>query len=242
MKLKDKVALVTGAAQGIGRTIAEALAREGAKVALADINFAQVVATAQSFPTPTLPLSLNVADLAACATAVKLATEKFGRIDIVVNNAGITRDALLIRMKEADWDLVMAVNLKSVFNVIRAVSPLLMKQKSGTIINIASIVGQMGNAGQANYSAAKGGVIALTKTAARELAPRGITVNAVAPGFIDTDMTRKLPEDIKHKLKEQIPLGILGQPEDIAKTVLFLAADAPYITGQVIAVNGGMYM
>mgnify|MGYP001604272392 CR=1 FL=1 len=242
MKLKGKVALVTGAAQGIGRTIAEALAREGAKVALADINFALVEATAASFTTPTLPLALNVADTAACEAAVKQTAEKFGRIDIVVNNAGITRDALLMRMKEADWDMVIAVNLKSVFNLTRAVSPLLMKQKSGTIINIASIVGQMGNAGQANYSASKGGVIALTKTAARELAPRGITVNAIAPGFIDTDMTRKLPEDIKNKLKEQIPLGILGQPEDIAKTVLFLAADAPYITGQVIAVNGGMYM
>ncbi|MCX5749811.1 MAG: SDR family oxidoreductase, partial [Candidatus Saganbacteria bacterium] len=182
------------------------------------------------------------ADTKEFEEAVKSVHSQFAKIDILVNNAGITRDGLIMRMKEEDWDLVLDVNLKSVFNGIKAVSPVMMKQRSGRIINIASIVGEMGNAGQANYSASKGGVIALTKTAARELASRGITVNAVAPGFIDTEMTKKLPADIQEKLKAQIPMGSLGLPRDVAKAVVYLASDAGYVTGQVINVNGGMYM
>ena len=189
-----------------------------------------------------MAVKTNVAKYEDLAEGLKAAAADFGKIDILVNNAGITRDTLIMRMKEEDWDLVMNVNLKGVFNGIKAASSIMMKQRYGRIVNIASIVGQMGNAGQANYSASKGGVIALTKTAARELASRGITVNAIAPGFIDTDMTKVLPEDVKDKLKVQIPMGSLGSPEDIAKAVVFLCADAPYITGQVIAINGGMYM
>lgn len=245
MKLKGQVALVTGGAQGIGKAICTGLAKEGADIIVADINVDAATAAAtelKGLGGKAVALKLNVADAAEVDAAIKKTAADFGRIDILVNNAGITRDGLIMRMKEEDWDLVLDVNLKSVFNTTKSVSSVMMKQRHGKIVNIASIVGEMGNAGQANYSASKGGVIALTKTSARELASRGITVNAVAPGFIDTEMTKKLPDDVKEKLKAQIPMAKLGEAEDVAKTVVFLCADAPYITGQVINVNGGMYM
>lgn len=245
MKLKGQTAFVTGGAQGIGKSICQLLAKEGANIVVSDINIDSATQTAKELETlgvKAMAVKSNVAKYDDMAEALKAAQTQFGKIDILVNNAGITRDTLIMRMKEEDWDLVISINLKGVFNGIKAVSPIMMKQRSGRIINIASIVGQMGNAGQANYSASKGGVIALTKTAARELASRGVTVNAIAPGFIDTDMTKVLAEDVKDKLKAQIPMGTLGSPDDIAKAVVFLCADAPYITGQVIAINGGMYM
>jgi len=245
VRLKGSVAFVTGGAQGIGKAICTMLAKEGADVIVSDINIEAAEATAKelaSYGTRAVAVKTNVADTKEFEASIKDTHSKFGKIDILVNNAGITRDNLIMRMKEEDWDLVIDVDLKSVFNGIRAASPVMMKQRYGRIINIASIVGEMGNAGQANYSAAKGGVIALTKTAARELASRGITVNAIAPGFIDTEMTKRLPDDIKDKLKAQIPMGTLGQPEDVAKAVVYLAADAAYTTGQVININGGMYM
>jgi 3-oxoacyl-[acyl-carrier protein] reductase len=246
MRLKGQTAFVTGGAQGIGRSICEMLAREGANIAVSDINIDAAQKTSDelkaSFGVGSIAVKTNVSKFEDVASGLKAALTEYGKIDILINNAGITRDTLIMRMKEEDWDLVINVNLKGVFNGIKAVSPIMMKQRSGRIISIASIVGQMGNAGQANYSASKGGVIALTKTAARELASRGVTVNAIAPGFIDTDMTKVLPDDVKDKLKAQIPMGTLGSPDDIAKAVVFLCADAPYITGQVIAINGGMYM
>lgn len=242
MKLKDKVALVTGSAQGIGKSVAGALAKEGANVIISDINLELAQQTAAEIGAKTA-LKMNVADLADVEAGIKSIIEKTGKIDILVNNAGITRDNLLIRMKKDDWDAVIGINLTGVFNCTKAVSSLMMKQRSGKIINIASIVGQMGNFGQANYAASKAGVIGFTKTVARELASRNVTVNAIAPGFIQTAMTDKIPEDVKKKMLEQIPIGKLGRPEDIASAVIFLAsADADYITGQVLAINGGMYM
>lgn len=245
-KLKDRVAFVTGAAQGIGKAIAVAFAKEGANVIISDINLelaAQTAKEVEALGVKTLAIKTNVADLADVEKSVEEAVKAMGRIDILVNNAGITKDNLLIRLKKEDWDAVIEVNLTGVFNCTRAVSSLMMKQRYGKIINIASIVGQMGNFGQANYAASKGGVIAFTKTVARELASRNVMANAVAPGFIQTAMTDKLSEDVKNKMREQIPLGKLGQPEDVANAVLFLAGpEADYITGQVIAVNGGMYM
>jgi 3-oxoacyl-[acyl-carrier protein] reductase len=246
MQLKDKVALVTGAAQGIGKAIAVAFAREGANLIVSDINLELATKTADEIAAlgvKAIAIKSNVADLADVEAGVKKALETFSQIDILVNNAGITKDALFIRMKKEDWDAVLSINLGGVFNLCKALSPLMMKQRSGKIINIASIVGEMGNAGQANYSASKAGVIGLTKTLARELAPRGITVNAIAPGFIQTAMTDKIPAEVKNKMLEQIPLGKMGQPEDIAAASLFLASGAAdYITGQVINVNGGMLM
>jgi len=246
MKLKGKVAFITGGAQGIGRSIAIALAGEGANIIVSDINGELAEKTAAELSktgVKTMAVACNVAKLSDVEKAVSEATKTFEKIDILVNNAGITRDNLLIRMKEEDWDLVLDVNLKGVFNCIKAISPLMMKKRCGKIINIASIVGEMGNAGQANYSASKGGVIALTKTVARELAARGVTSNAVAPGFIDTEMTKKLPESVVGKMMEQIPLKKLGSPDDVAAAVIFLSSpDSDYITGQVLNVNGGMYM
>lgn len=245
-KLKDKVALVTGSAQGIGKAIAIALAKEGANIVVSDINLELATQTAkeiEALGVKTMAIKTNVADLADVEKSVEEMVKAMGRIDILVNNAGITKDNLLIRMKKEDWDAVIGVNLTGVFNCTRAISSLMMKQRCGKIINIASIVGQMGNFGQANYAASKGGVIAFTKTVARELAARNVTCNAIAPGFIQTAMTNKLPEDVKKKMLEQIPLGKLGTPEDVANTVVFLSGpEADYITGQVIAVNGGMYM
>jgi len=245
-KLNDKVAFVTGAAQGIGKAIAVALAKEGAKVVISDINIELATQTAkevEALGVKALALKTNVADLPDVEKSVEEAVKAFGKIDILVNNAGITKDNLLLRMKKEDWDAVIGVNLTGVFNCSKIISRLMMKNTYGKIINIASIVGQMGNFGQANYAASKGGVIAFTKALAKEVAARNITVNAVAPGFIQTAMTDKIPEDIKKKMLEQIPLAKLGQPEDVANAVVFLASpEADYITGQIIGVNGGMYM
>ncbi|MBU1027388.1 MAG: 3-oxoacyl-[acyl-carrier-protein] reductase [Candidatus Margulisbacteria bacterium] len=248
MILADKTALVTGAAQGIGKAIAITLAKAGALVIVSDINNGlsqKTVEEIESLGGKANPLRMDVANLTEVEAEIVANFVKgpYGKIDILVNNAGITKDTLLLRMKKEDWDAVININLTGTFNLCKAIAPLMMKQRSGKIINIASIVGEMGNAGQVNYAASKAGVIGLTKTLARELATRGITVNAIAPGFIQTAMTDKIPEDIKKKMLEQIPLGKLGQPEDIAEAVLFLASPAAdYITGQVINVNGGMLM
>ncbi|MFA5839748.1 MAG: 3-oxoacyl-[acyl-carrier-protein] reductase [Candidatus Margulisiibacteriota bacterium] len=246
MLLKDKVALITGSAQGIGKSIAVAMAKEGANIIISDVNLElsnQTAQEIQALGVKAIALKLNVTDPVDVETSVKQAVEQLGKIDILVNNAGITKDGLFIRMKKEDWDAVLGINLTGVFNVTKAIAPLLMKQRWGRIINIASIVGQMGNFGQANYSASKAGLIGLTKTLARELASRGVTVNAIAPGFIQTAMTEKIPAEVKQKMLESIPMGKLGQPEDIAAAAVFLASGAAeYVTGQVLAVNGGMYM
>lgn len=246
MRLEGKVALITGGAQGIGKEIAETLAENGCDIVISDINIELAKTTAAQIAKTgrkTLAVGGNVASFDDCDLMVKEAVAHFEKIDILVNNAGITRDGLLMRMKEEDWDLVLDINLKGTFNCIKAISRVMTKQKSGKIINIASVVGEMGNAGQANYSASKGGVIALTKTAAREFAVRNINVNAVAPGFIVTAMTDKLSDNVKEELTKQIPMGTLGYPKDVANAVLFLASEeSSYITGQVINVNGGMYM
>lgn len=245
--LNEKVALVTGASRGIGRAIALELARAGADVVVnyagSEQAAADVVAAIEALGRRAVKLRANVGAAAEAEELVKQALEAFGKVDILVNNAGITRDNLIMRMKEEEFDQVIQTNLKGVFNCLKAVTRPMMKQRYGRIINISSVVGVLGNAGQANYVAAKAGVIGLTKSAARELASRGITVNAVAPGYIVTDMTEQLPEEMKGKLMEQIPLARLGQPEDIAKAVRFLASDdASYMTGQTIHVDGGMVM
>jgi 3-oxoacyl-[acyl-carrier protein] reductase len=246
MSLNGKTALVTGAAQGIGRDIALALAADGADVAICDVNLEAAQKTAGDIEAKgrkSLALKANVAASAEVTAMVDQVVEKFGRIDILVNNAGITRDGLILRMKDEDWDLVLSINLKGSFLCTKAALKYMSKQRGGTIINIASIVGAMGNAGQANYVASKAGLIGLTKTIAREYANRGITANAVAPGFIDTAMTQALSENVRTELAKQIPMGKLGTPEDVANAVRFLASPwASYITGQVIHVNGGMYM
>lgn len=246
MKLKDKVALVTGSAQGIGKSVATALAKAGVNVVISDVNIELAKQTAkeiESLGVKTLAVKLNVTDAVEVETVVGEIIKSLGKIDILVNNAGITKDGLLIRMKKEDWDAVIAVNLTGVFNCTKTISTLMMKQRSGKIINIASIVGQMGNFGQANYAASKAGVIGFTKTVAKELASRNINVNAIAPGFIQTAMTDKLSEEVKKNMLEQVPKGKLGTPEDVANAVVFLASpEADYITGQVLAVNGGMYM
>jgi 3-oxoacyl-[acyl-carrier protein] reductase len=244
-KLKDKVAIVTGASRGIGKASAIALASEGAKVV---VNYARnreaadaVVAEIKEAGGEAIAIGADVSQAEAVDEMVKTSQEKFGGIDVLVNNAGMTRDNLILRMKLEDWQAVINLNLTGVFLCCKAVSKIMLKQRSGKIINISSVAGQMGNAGQANYSAAKAGVIGLTKTLAKEFAPRGVTVNAVAPGFIETDMTRELKaEDIL----KFIPLGRYGKPEEIAGMIRFLAADASsnYITGQVFNVDGGMVM
>jgi len=246
MSLTGKVALVTGSAQGIGKSIALDLAREGADCIISDVNLELAEKTAEEIRSTgrkALSVKSNVVDADDVAAMVQAGIDEFGKIDILVNNAGITRDGLLMRMKDEDWDQVLNVNLKGAFLCIRAVSRTMMKKRSGRIINIASIVGAMGNVGQANYVASKAGLIGLTKTVARELASRGVTCNAVAPGFIETAMTQVLADDVKEKLMAQIPMGRLGSTEDVAHAVRYLASDdAAYITGQVLHVNGGMYM
>ncbi|MCH6267119.1 MULTISPECIES: 3-oxoacyl-[acyl-carrier-protein] reductase [Neobacillus] len=247
MSLAGKTALVTGASRGIGREIALELARQGANVA---VNFSgseakanEVVDEIKALGQEAFAIKCNVSNTEEVSEMVKAVIEQFGRLDILVNNAGITRDNLLMRMKEEEWDDVLNINLKGVFLVTKAVTRQMMKQRVGRIINISSVVGESGNPGQANYVAAKAGVIGLTKTTAKELASRNITVNAIAPGFITTDMTDKLPEDVKTEMLKQIPLARLGEPKDIAKAAAFLASDdSAYITGQTLHINGGMVM
>jgi len=246
MNLKGQVAIVTGAGRGIGRAIALQLAGQGAQVACWDVDRDQAEETAArvSDQGPKgLAAVVDVTDPQAVMAAADAVLEAFSRIDILVNNAGITRDNLLIRMSPEQWDQVLAVNLKGAFHCIQAVARSMMKQRSGRIINVASVVGIIGNPGQANYCASKAGLIGLTKSAARELAPRCITVNAVAPGYIATEMTRELGEKIKEAFLQATPLGRPGQPEDVARVISFLVSEgAGYITGQVINVDGGMLM
>ena len=247
MLLDGKTALVTGASRGIGRAVALRLAEEGARVA---INYAgnvkaaeEVKASIEAAGGTAILCQADVADSAAVEAMVAAVAKEFGTIDILVNNAGITRDTLLMRMKDEDFAKVLDTNLKGVFYCTKAVSKLMMKKRAGRIVNMASVVGLVGNAGQTNYAAAKAGVIGFSKSAAKELASRGITVNVVAPGFIGTDMTADLPETVKEKALADIPLGKMGEPEDVANAVLFLASDqASYITGQVVNVDGGMVM
>lgn len=243
---EGKVALVTGASRGIGRSISQALAARGAKIVAVDLDLPateEMVEELRKSGVEAVAVKGNVTAPGDAEFMVEEGVKAFGRIDILVNNAGITRDGLLVRMKDEDWDAVLTVNLKGAFLCTRAVSKVMTKQRSGRIINIASVVGQMGNAGQANYCASKAGLIGLTKSNARELAKRNITVNAVAPGFIATAMTDALSDKVREELTTQIPLERLGSPDDIANAVVFLASEASgYITGQVIAVNGGMYM
>lgn len=246
MSLQGCVALVTGAGQGIGRVIALSLAEAGARVSVSDIQGDQADSVAKEISEigkDAIAFKADVSNASDVERMVKETHKNMGRIDFLINNAGITRDNLLLRMKEEDWDLVMSINLKGTFLCTKEVLPIMSKQRSGRIVNIASIVGVTGNAGQANYSASKAAVIGFTKTTAREYAGRGITANAVAPGFIDTRMTQGLNDSTKEKLLQQIPLGRLGTPDEIAGVVKFLVSkDASYITGQVIHVNGGMWM
>ncbi|MGZ0040725.1 3-oxoacyl-[acyl-carrier-protein] reductase [Paenibacillus polymyxa] len=245
--LSGKTALVTGASRGIGRSIALALAEAGANVA---VNYAgseaaatEVAELIRAKGVEAITVQANVGRAEEADQLIKDVIEAWGKIDILVNNAGITRDNLIMRMKEEEFDQVIETNLKGVFNCLKAATRPMMKQRSGRIINISSVVGVLGNAGQANYVAAKAGVIGLTKSSARELASRGITVNCVAPGFIDTEMTQVLADDLRDNMLSGIPLARLGRPEEIADVVLFLASDASsYMTGQTLHVDGGMYM
>ena len=240
------MALVTGAAQGIGKAIALLLARNGADMVVSDINLEKAEETAKEIRAigpKAMAVKVDVANLRDVEQMVTGILEKLAKIDILVNNAGITRDKLILRMTEEDWDAVLGVNLKGTFNCTKAVVRHMAKQRSGKIVNIASVVGEMGNAGQANYSASKAGVIGLTKTIAREYAQRGINVNAIAPGYIETPMTEALPEKAKEELRKLIPMERLGKPEDVAEAVLFLVSEeSSYMTGQVLNVNGGIYM
>jgi len=244
--LEGKRAIVTGAARGIGRAIAEELAAEGADLALCDLQadwLAETAAAVEARGRRAARIAVDVGDGGAVAAAVGSAAETLGGLDILVNNAGITRDTFLARMSEEDWDAVLRVNLKGTFLFTRAVTRPMMKQRGGVIVNIASIIGLIGNAGQCNYAASKAGVIAFTKSAAKELASRGIRVNAVAPGFIETKMTEALPEDVRRRMLEAIPMQRFGSARDVARVVVFLAGeDSSYMTGQVLTVSGGMAM
>ena len=247
MLLTDKTAVVTGGSRGIGRAIAVALAAEGAKVAVIYAGNAaaaeETLSLIKEQGGEAVAMQCDVADDSAVSDMINAVKEQFGSVDILVNNAGITRDGLLMRMKEGDWQAVLDTNLTGIFHCTKAVTKLMMKQRSGAIINITSVVGQTGNAGQANYAAAKAGMIGFTKSVAKELASRGIRVNAVAPGCIDTDMTAVLSDAVKEDMLKSIPLGRVAQPEEVAKAVVFLASDnASYITGQVLNVDGGMVM
>lgn len=244
--MQDQVAVVTGASRGIGAAIAQALGKQGATVigtATTQSGAEQIGAALQQAGIKGAGMALDVNDAVQVETVLKQVAEQYGDIAILVNNAGVTRDTLLMRMKEEDWDAVLSTNLKSVFRLSQAVLRPMMKARYGRIVNISSVVGHSGNAGQTNYAAAKAGMTGFTKSLAQEVGSRGITVNCVAPGFIDTDMTRDLPEDQRARLQQQIPLGRLGKVEDIAAAVAFLASPmAGYITGETLHVNGGMYM
>ncbi|MBE5940029.1 MAG: 3-oxoacyl-[acyl-carrier-protein] reductase [Lachnospiraceae bacterium] len=245
--LENQVAIVTGSSRGIGKEIALELARMGADVVVNDLSASEaakeVAKEIEAMGRKAMVIAADVSNSDDAKNLVNTTVKEMGRVDILVNNAGITRDGLLLRMSEADFDSVINVNLKGAFNTIKHITPVMLKQRSGRIVNMASVVGLMGNAGQVNYCASKAGIIGMTKAAARELGSRGITVNAIAPGFINTQMTEVLPEEVKKTYMTQIPLGRFGDVSDIAKTVGFLVSDgAAYITGQVISVNGGMYM
>jgi len=246
MQLEGKIAFVTGGSRGIGQGIALGLAKEGANVALTARkaeDCAETVAAIEALGRKALAISMDVASSASVEHGIDEALTAFGRIDICVNNAGVTKDMLLIRMTEEEWDTVLDTNLKGAFLVSKTIARPMMKQRSGAIINISSIIGLTGNAGQCNYSASKAGMIALTKSTAKELASRGIRVNAIAPGFIQTRMTDALPEELKKAMLEAIPMKRLGTPDDVAKVVVFLASEsAAYVTGQTLSVNGGMAM
>ncbi|MFH0771189.1 MAG: 3-oxoacyl-[acyl-carrier-protein] reductase [Candidatus Omnitrophota bacterium] len=246
MLLKDKVALITGGARGIGRQIAILFAQEGSDIAICDVNQEALEATKKEIEglgRRAEIFAVDVTNLQQVEEMVNKILDKFQKVDILVNNAGITRDALIVRMSERDFDQVIAVNLKGTFNCTKAVSKVMMRQRYGKIISIASIIGIMGNAGQANYAASKAGIIGLTKSVAKELASRGVNVNAIAPGFIETDMTAKLADEVKSQMLALIPLSRFGNANDVAKVSLFLASEASsYITGQVIQIDGGMVM
>lgn len=244
--MKDKVVVVTGASRGIGRAIATKMAADGAKVVVSARSadaLDNLVSEIREQGGDAISVPTDISSTADVDSLFGAAVEAFGRVDVLVNNAGITRDNLLVRMKDADWDAVLDTNLKGAFLCTRAAAKIMGKQRVGRIVNISSVVGEMGNAGQANYCASKAGLIGLTKSVARELAKRNVTVNAITPGFIVTDMTDVLSEKVKESLLGQIPLGRFGEAEDIVSAVMFLASDqAAYITGQVLGVNGGMYM
>jgi len=246
LRLAGKVALVTGGAQGIGKAIALLLAQNGSDIVISDINLEKAEETVKEIEGTgqrAMAIKVDVANSGEVERMVQTILERFGHIDILVNNAGIARDKLILRMSEEDWDAVLGVNLKGTFNCTKAIIRHMSKQRSGKIVSIASVVGEMGNAGQANYSASKAGVIGFTKTIAREFAQRGVNVNAIAPGYIETPMTDALPGKAKEELRRLIPMDRLGRPEDVAEAVLFLVSEASsYITGQVLNVNGGIYM
>ncbi len=245
--LEGKVALITGAARGIGKAIAEKYAQQGANIAFTDLtigeNALETKKELEAFGVKVLAIASNAASFDEAHNVVEEVVKEFGKLDILVNNAGITKDGLMMRMSEEQWDMVININLKSAFNYVHAVTPVMMRQRSGAIINMSSVVGVGGNAGQSNYSASKAGMIGLTKSIAQELGSRGVRSNAVAPGFIITEMTGKLPDEVRKQWAEKIPLRRGGTPEDVANICLFLASDlSSYVTGQVISVCGGMKM
>ena len=246
MVLKDKVAIVTGGGRGIGKEIAMVLAGEGCNLALCDVNPEVLASTQKEIEGLGRQCITGIVDVTKSdqvESFIQKTLDKFQKIDILVNNAGITKDTLLVRMSEQDWDAVLGVNLKGAFNCTKAAAKVMMKQRDGRIVNMASIIGLIGNAGQANYAASKGGLIAFTKTVAKELASRNVRVNAIAPGFIQTDMTAKLPDNVKNEMLKHVPMGKMGTVRDVANLALFLVSDdSSYITGQVITVDGGMVM
>lgn len=246
LSLEGKISLITGGARGIGKEIALRFAKEGSNIAICDVNIELLEQTAEEIrgmDREVLVFKADVTSLTEVQDMLDKILDKFKKLDILINNAGITRDNLVLRMSEEDWDRVIAVNLKGTFVCIKAASKIMLKQRFGKIVNLASIIGIMGNIGQANYSASKAGIIGLTKSVAKELAPRGVCVNAIAPGFIKTEMTAKLPEEIQKKMLSVIPLGRFGEPKDVADLALFLSSESSsYITGQVIQIDGGMLM